>query len=119
EPSRELTPIARFIRRGGAGTLPLRLHLATMILGGLSFLVRLCWRVATRLSSAQRQPDAAGPRGRATEKAKVSRSRKKAQAKAEPAREETWHLSLFRLLLFAAFSALSFRATRNSHQFAA
>ena len=31
----------------------------------------------------------------------------------------SWRLSLFRLLLFAAFSYLSLQATRNSHQFAA
>ena len=33
--------------------------------------------------------------------------------------EEPWRLSPFRLLLFVAFSALSWQATRNSHQFAA
>jgi tetratricopeptide (TPR) repeat protein len=33
--------------------------------------------------------------------------------------ERSWKISPFRLLLFVAFSVLSLRATRNSHQFAA
>ena len=42
----------------------------------------------------------------------------KGSQEVEPA-ATSWRLSLFRLLLFAAFSYLSLQATRNSHQFAA
>ena len=102
----ELTPIPLFVQRSaGWRGLPLQLHLVTMILGALSFLVPLVWTIAIRFQ----RPPAAPP-------AKPARKSRKAGAGAA---EGTWRLSPLRLLLFVAFSALSWRATRNSHQFAA
>ena len=94
----ELTPIPVFIRRDGLISVPLRIHLVTLALGALSFLLPLVWLVATRLRPAARRP-----------------TRKTRGA----VRADDWGLSPFRLLLFAGFSYLSWQATRNSHQFAA
>lgn len=90
----ELEPIPRFIARNGLGHPMLILHLAVMALGALSFLVPLLWQgfVGRLDASTEGKKKAAPPR---------------------------WHVRPFRLLLFAAFSALSLQATRNSHQFAA
>jgi hypothetical protein len=109
----ELTPIPLFIERSaGWRSLPLQLHIATMVLGALSFLVPLSWSVAVRFRPARdADQDPA---------AKPPRKRRKARAGAEsgPA-GPAWRLSPMRLLLFLTFSLLSWRATRNSHQFAA
>ncbi len=48
----ELMPIPEFIRNSGLWNLPLQLHLVTMILGGLSFLLPLFWSVGVRLAQA-------------------------------------------------------------------
>ena len=98
----ELTPIPQFIESAGLGNVPLQMHLATLVLGGVSFVLPVLWRAKVRVASPP-----------------VQSKRKSAKRPTTPAREETWRLSPFRLLLFAAFSALSWRATRNSHQFAA
>ena len=45
----ELTPIPLFIEKSGLTSLPLQLHLVTMFLGALSFLVPLCWAITVRL----------------------------------------------------------------------
>jgi tetratricopeptide (TPR) repeat protein len=99
----ELTPIPLFVRRaGGWHSLPLQLHLATMVLGALSFAIPLGWSVLTwkRTAPARR--------------AKRTRSRDGADPPAM-----SWRLSPLRALLFLFFSYLSWQATRNSHQFAA
>ncbi len=104
----ELTPIPLFIQRSaGWHSLPLQLHLATMILGALSFLIPLAWTLAVRFRRRPADPPA-----------KPARKSRKAGAGAGVA-EGSWRLSPMRLLLFVAFSVLSWRATRNSHQFAA
>ena len=128
----ELTPIPLFIQQSGFSSLPLRLQLSAMILGALSFLIPLCWTVWVRLTSASptrsggKEPKAASPAkaGKREPKntpsdKKAARPREKARATSRAAGEEPWGLSPFRLLLFVAFSALSWQATRNSHQFAA
>jgi hypothetical protein len=122
----ELTPIPLFIRRSaGLHSLPLGLHIATMILGALSFLVPLIWMVTLRFRGPSAGPAADDGRpgrpskARDRDKTKASkRAKKSAGPDGEPS-EPAWRLSPFRLLLFAAFSFLSWQATRNSHQFAA
>ncbi len=128
----ELTPIPRFIEQSGLANLPLQLHLATMLLGALSFLVPICWLIAVRLrgreadSGAADKPGAAPVPGnsRRASTRKTSRSsraarRKRSAALALDGEEGGWRVSPFRLLMFAVFSVLSLQATRNSHQFAA
>jgi tetratricopeptide (TPR) repeat protein len=137
----ELTPIPLFLKRSaGHIGLPLFLHFATMMLGALSFLVPMLWAVAVRLKPSPVLERAVKPTGaRKRDLAKVKdldqgREIVKAAEKTPPARpargtkkrpagasasEPAWRFSLFRLFLFAAFSLLSWRATRNSHQFAA
>jgi hypothetical protein len=111
----ELTPVLEFIRRDGLVSLPLRLHLFAMAFGALSFLVPMGWRVAIQFGPAVPvAPPAPGKGGRSAK----GKARRATKARPE-ATEEAWHPSVFRFLLFAAFSVLSFQATRNSHQFAA
>ncbi|MCA1684964.1 MAG: hypothetical protein LC745_03065, partial [Planctomycetia bacterium] len=115
----ELTPIDEFIRRDGFISVPLRLHLLTLVIGALSFLVPMTWVVVTRLHPLRPAPVAArpGPPGKVGDKAKAS---KRSSRAVRPAAEApAWRLSPFRLLLYVAFSVLSWQATRNSHQFAA
>jgi tetratricopeptide (TPR) repeat protein len=107
----ELTPLPAFIREVGFRNLPLQLHLATMLVGASSFLVPLSWQAWVRL----RDPGSAPPEpARGRKKGRAARS-----GDGTPARRAWWVLSPFRLMLFAAFSVLSWKATRNSHQFAA
>ncbi|MDR3636481.1 MAG: hypothetical protein P4L84_21940 [Isosphaeraceae bacterium] len=113
----ELTPIPLFIKRtGGLHNLPLQIHLATMFLGGLSFLVPLAWAAWVRMhpgpEPAVAQDVGSEPKPR---KARKSKSAPTPPTPVEPA----VGLSPLRLLLFGAFSYLSWQATRNSHQFAA
>ncbi len=129
----ELMPIPMFIRSAGLGNLPLQLHFLTMALGALSFLVpMLAWSFGVRSGGGKPIPalePPAGPQGRRKPRADAQTkppSKKKKKAKSAelpvPATNPTpagWRLSLFRLLLFVAFSYLSLKATRNSHQFAA
>lgn len=100
-----------FISEMGYRNLPLQFHLATLTLGALSFVVPILWRVMVRMRplSELDAPELASKRKRKGRKA------------SEPAlaNPEAWPLRPFRLLLFAAFSVLSLKATRNSHQFAA
>jgi len=132
----ELTPVPEFIRRVPEWwwNLPLQLHLATIGLGALSFLVPWCWLVGTRLFGSE------SPRARAVGEGETrshsqktgrerrgSRSRAKRATKTsnvplasgvmEPSR--VWGISPFRLVLYLTFCVLSLQATRNSHQFAA
>ena len=105
-----------------------------MLIGGLSFLIPLGWRVAVWLqrAGAPRRCASAGrrPAGSETE---TGRARQETLAGRKGARRPAmarlgsqsrhppagWQLSPFRLLLYVAFSLLSLQATRNSHQFAA
>ena len=114
----ELTPIPAFIKKDGLISLPMRLHLLTMAVGAMSFLMPMTWVVFTRFRPlpAPGVPkddlDAKSGKGK-----KPPRKRsKKGDGEPIPSR---WRLSMFRLLLFATFSVLSLQATRNSHQFAA
>lgn len=100
----ELKPIPDFLAEGGLWNPSIWLHLGTAVLGALSFLAPMTWIVWTRFHGPE-APAAAKPR----------KPRKTKSAPPAP----YWRLSLFRLLLFAAFTALSLKATRNSHQFAA
>ena len=129
----ELTPIPLFIEKSGLANLPLQLHLATMLLGALSFLVPIGWLIAVRLrrpeadSGAADKPGAAPVAGnsrRSSAARKSSRSSRAGRKKRGAALdldggEGSWRISPFRLLMYAAFSLLSLQATRNSHQFAA
>ena len=106
----ELKPLPTFIQEAGWTNGPLLIHLTTIFVGVMSFLVPIAWRVADRLVRA-RDPEFA----KAPPKKRKARSRKKA----ETAPDAYARPSLFRLLLFVAFTLLSMKATRNSHQFAA
>lgn len=113
----ELTPIPEFIKRDGFISVPLRIQFITLILGALSFLAPMVWAMASRLRPVPAQPAPA-----ATRKPREGKDRprkKKPQEVVVPRAARGWHVSLFRLLLFGAFSVLSMQATRNSHQFAA
>ncbi len=116
----ELKPLLVFIEEVGLDSLPLQLHLITIALGGLSFLVPMIWSIWAGLADRRTrgEPVAELPKGK--KRRESSKARKQAEAEAE--RRETldsWRPSLFRALLFVAFSLLSLAATRNSHQFAA
>ncbi len=112
----ELKPLPRFIEEVGLDSLPLQIHLATMALGALSFLLPLLWSGWVRLADRPVKPvrDEPPPPGRGGKGPKGKKGRPVVVAEA-PA----WRLSVFRVLLFGAFSALSLAATRNSHQFGA
>jgi tetratricopeptide (TPR) repeat protein len=133
----ELTPIPDFIKQAGLWNLPLQLHLTTMALGALSFLIPLAWAVGVDRNGGR---PAAGPTAASTATqaggvapaAKTKGEGRSKGASKPPARagrrraardlEEAtgrWRVSPFRLLLFIAFSYVSLQATRNSHQFAA
>jgi len=127
----ELKPIPQFIAEAGLRNGPMQLHLATIVLGALSFLIPILDAGATRIQAMRQgagpveEPEPAGRKrktGKGTDAALVKgKSRRKTKATAVVADpvETGWRISLFRLLLFVAFSALSLQATRNSHQFAA
>ncbi len=134
----ELTSIPDFIRSpksDGFKNLSLQLHLLTMLIGALSFVIPLFSRFTASRRAGEEPvvPALPGPPGGAAlenaRPSKQKRSRSKTAGKktaragptANPSTAPTavWRLSLFRLLLFAAFSWLSLQATRNSHQFAA
>jgi tetratricopeptide (TPR) repeat protein len=107
----ELWPIPLFVARSaGWRNLHLQLHITTMVLGALSFLVPLVWMVLIRGS---KEPEKPAKRAKKTGRGRA-RGAGAAGSTAPP-----WRLSPLRLLLFGAFSFLSWQATRNSHQFAA
>ncbi len=102
----ELQPLLDFIDRAGFRNLPLQLHLVTLVLGGLSFVVPTVWRVYDRFWHPPLDED-------------LTRKSKRKKKKSPDPKQPLWHLSPLRVMLFATFSLLSFKATRNSHQFAA
>ncbi len=117
----ELTPIPEFIKRAGLWNLPLQIHFATIALGALSFLIPIVATVVSRFRALRSTDDvaAAGATRKTTKRTGDTRKKKGRKAGAELLQEDGWRISVFRLLLFAAFTVLSFQATRNSHQFAA
>jgi len=124
----ELQSIPLFISRAGLWVLPLQLHFATIALGALSFLIPIFAAVGSRVRSVlpSRSADADEPAATSRRKggsskapAKKADARRKSKTKIEAEADDGWRISVLRLLLFAAFTLLSFRATRNSHQFAA
>jgi hypothetical protein len=124
----ELMPIAQFIEQTGLQNLPLQLHLVTMALGALSFLLPMIWLIGVGLFGTRGPIPKAAVEGKASS---TSRGKRKGERRSKGARKEAtrskgpaetvagWRLSPMRLLLFTAFSLLSLQATRNSHQFAA
>ena len=108
----ELTPIPEFIARHGLSSLPLQIHLAVLALGALSFALPLAWSLLRPAEMALSKPKAPRADGEGKE------TKAKLKARKPAPRETVWKLSLFRLMLFAAFGGLSLQATRNSHQFA-
>ena len=112
----ELMPIPMFIERDGFVSLPFRLQILTLALGAASFVLPLIWLVVDRLRSPKGEPAEAPAKSQKTSKRAARAKSKKVEVLA-PA--TLWRLSPFRFLLFLAFSVLSWRATRNSHQFAA
>jgi len=122
----ELMPIPMFIESAGLWNASLQIHFATIALGALSFLIPIIAGGVARIRSF-RSGDAeadrnasAKSRGGARTARRTGAARKAKGRKADAAADEGgWRISVFRLLLFGAFTALSFQATRNSHQFAA
>jgi tetratricopeptide (TPR) repeat protein len=130
----ELMSVREFIERAGWFNLPLQLHLGTAVLGALSFLLPLAWLAATHFSRAgsTRTPGGvegqgeghksagAGRKSRSRSNAGTTNVTRKGRTMPTPAGQASaWRLSLFRLVLYGVFCALSLRATRNTHQFAA
>jgi tetratricopeptide (TPR) repeat protein len=128
----ELMPVPDFIRSAGLWNLPMQLHFATMILGALSFMIPLVWLISVKVARAQPSPAAMGEKGadlldltdvgtkRSRSKSRPTKAEKRKRTLAPAMGQPTaWRPSLFRFLLYAAFSILSLQATRNSHQFAA
>lgn len=111
----ELEPVPSFIRRAGWGQPSIRIYLATLALGGLSFLLPVLWTGAERLRRRATLSRTAAP------KPSAGRSKKRAAVveKSSIVCASGWRPSVFRLLLFVSFSLLSWKATRNSQQFAA
>ncbi len=103
----ELMPLPTFIREAGWANGPLLIHLTTIFVGVASFLMPILWRVGERMSRPRSDASAA------------PKKKRRSKTKAAPAADEGVRPSVFRLLLFASFTALSFKASRNSHQFAA
>ncbi|QEH36888.1 hypothetical protein OJF2_54730 [Aquisphaera giovannonii] len=112
----ELTPIPLFIRRHGLTSVPLLIQLGTTAVGVLSFLIPLGWSLGRLVFSRRPGRTAAVEEKKGKRKRASSRKATAAPGDAEP---DGWRLSPLRLMLFVAFTALSFQATRNSHQFAA
>jgi hypothetical protein len=123
----ELSSISRLIEESaGYPHFMLIVHLSVVLLGGLSFILPLLWRGTTRL--ADLKPRGAEPEPEAPDRSKKSRRKrsksstgdgKRSKGGAPADRESGGSPDVFRLLLFLSFTALSWQATRNSHQFAA
>src|SRR3954468_7133974 len=95
----ELTPIPAFIKKSGFTNLPLQLHLLTMALGALSFVVPVFWLAWMRL-----RPGGAGDEPEPARAKKPSRAALKGRTrKGQPvaalalaSREGGWRISVFR-----------------------
>jgi len=119
----ELMPIPAFIESAGLWNLPLQIHFATIALGALSFLIPIVAGGVSRIRAFRSGDEEADRRetARPRKGAKAASSARKTKSRKSetPPEEDGWRISVSRLLLFGAFTALSFQATRNSHQFAA
>ncbi len=126
----ELQSVPSFIASTGLDNLPLRLHLLTAALGAASFVIPIVWLAWTRVVDVARLPATVvadrKTRSKGREKQGGRAAKPQASSKTKPTRAKAtesgrvvWELSFFRLFLYLALTALSFRATRNSHQFAA
>ena len=84
------------------------MHIATMMLGGLSFILPAASRRGARSSRS--------PKRRECVVSKRNRRNEKSARRLRSA--SSFRIPWLRLLLFVAFCLLSWKATRNSHQFA-
>ncbi|GIW87347.1 MAG: hypothetical protein KatS3mg108_1671 [Isosphaeraceae bacterium] len=104
----ELMPLDVFVQQAGWWNVPLAIHLTTLAVGVASFVVPWIW------SSVDRWSRMAEARSR-TSRVRARRGQQRRATRVEP----LWRLRWFRLLAFGTFAILSWKATRNSHQFAA
>jgi tetratricopeptide (TPR) repeat protein len=115
----ELQSIPDFIASAGWSNVPLGFQIATFVLGVVSFLLPPLTSVFTgRIASDDSRSTSASPRAKRATATKTTQKRKPSEARGTSLRERR-PLPMFRLVLFALFSLLSLKATRNSHQFAA
>ncbi len=114
----ELMPLPKFIEEVGLDSVPLQLHLFAFGLGVVSFLLPSGWRLWVALLDRGQKTEALDELPKGRKKRESSKAKKKADED-RSITSDSWRLSPFRGLMFAAFSALSLAATRNSHQFAA
>jgi tetratricopeptide (TPR) repeat protein len=85
-----------------------------MLVGALSFFMPLLWQLAV-LAKDRRVPIS-----ESVTETKARKSRRKTPAPVVPPKPRVyWALSPFRLFLYAGFTLLGWKATRNTHQFAA
>ncbi|MDX2038622.1 MAG: hypothetical protein SFX72_18385 [Isosphaeraceae bacterium] len=117
----ELQSIPDFIDKAGLANPSLRFHLGTAALGLASFVIPGLWWAVTGIfrgnTSAEPAPDEKSSKRKSKGDRKPS---KKSAGKSRTARSGSpTNPVIFRLLCFTAFTLLSLRATRNSHQFAA
>ncbi|WP_169975971.1 tetratricopeptide repeat protein [Tautonia rosea] len=117
----ELSSIPRLIAESaGYPHFMLIVHLTVVALGGLSFVIPLLWQGTARLGDLRLSPTTPEPAERSRKtKGKKTKASTRRETNRKPAVEPSWSLRPFRLLLYLAFTALSWQATRNSHQFAA
>ena len=119
----ELESVPHFLARAGWHNPNMLLLLGTQALGVLSFLVPIAFNPLLK-SLGKNQSSLATEQNKLQEK--KTRSKKKSRAKSEPVTREVerprnleaWSPSIYRLLLFLFFTVLSWRASRNSQQFA-
>ena len=128
----EWKTISDVFKSAGLYNLPMQLHLLTILLGALSFVLPMIWLLRVRLGSSGasssngtdvvtrdvRQIEAAGKKRR-TKAAGMKTAKTRQRTAIVVDQPSSWRVSLFRILLYVAFCMLSLQATRNSHQFAA
>ena len=124
------TAISVIVANFASFPLPLKLHLGTIALCLVSFLVPVVLGLASYFRqlvlfrlAVEDAAEAAKRRG-GGESSRSSRRKRRTEQVADgpaerPALKGSVRFSLFRLLMFVFFTVLSFQATRNSHQFAA
>jgi tetratricopeptide (TPR) repeat protein len=119
----ELEPVTQFLVRAGWQNPSMLLFLATQALGALSFVVPIVDNALHPFPGAPGQGDVAAGRSRSKARSKrasgANASGKSGGAMARASAVSPWRPSLFRLMLFLTFAVLSWKASRNSQQFAA